>query len=161
MAGVAATGELMSGCPPGEVRRDRPDVQRTVDVSQLERHSGSVEQARGWSGARRVFLAWEKLRVVYNAVLGLEVLILIPWLYGSYVPEAEGDMVDAATLWILVIEGAVIANICYFSGPLLESYVRWLGMRTPVVRVLLFVLGTLFTLLLALFSLATLGWEDF
>ena len=66
--------------------------------------------------ARRTFLAWEKLRLVYIAVLGLVTVLLV----------APAGFLNGRLL-VLVLEGAVVANVAYFAGPTIETYVRWLG----------------------------------
>ncbi|NND95703.1 MAG: hypothetical protein HKN47_00070, partial [Pirellulaceae bacterium] len=54
------------------------------------------------------------------------------------------------------IPGAVGANLCFFAGPAIETYVSWLGYRRRWVRIVLFVSGTLFA------SLLTIGvlWQE-
>lgn len=91
--------------------------------------------------ARKVFLAWEKLRVLYIAIIGITTILLV---YPGY---------KNPRVIMLVIEGAVISNLLYFAGPVTETYVRWLGYRGQVLRWVLFLCGTLVTLVLAFFSL--------
>jgi len=95
--------------------------------------------------ARAVFLAWERLCVVYNAVLVVVVLIF----GGSYLG-------DGAFWWFLAYY-AVIANLCYCLGPVIEGYFGLLGADRRLVRWSVFVLGTLFGSLLA--SLAVSFWH--
>ena len=57
---------------------------------------------------------------------------------------------------MLIAEGAIVANICYFAGPIVETYVRWLGYDGKWVRWFLFVGGTSLTAVLAFASLASL-----
>lgn len=91
---------------------------------------------------RQIFIAWEKLRIVYIGVLAIPtILILISVLNGGRRPFG--------VVAFNAIVGAVTANLCYFAGPAVESYANWLGMRSTMwLRVTLFVLGTLFSLLL-------------
>ncbi len=85
--------------------------------------------------ARNVFLAWEKLRIGYVMILTLITLSLI----------AVGGFPNW-TLLLVIIEGAVFANIAYFAGPALETYIRWLGYDKSWPRWLMFSLGTLFSI---------------
>jgi hypothetical protein len=48
----------------------------------------------------------------------------------------------------------VVANLCYFAGPIVETYIVWLGFRAAWVRIVLFVLGTLFSCILAFATVA-------
>jgi hypothetical protein len=74
-----------------------------------------------------VFFAWEKLRLVYNAVLVVVVLI-------------KARFVDDMGLESL-IPGALIANLCFCTGPIAEGYFCLLGFPRPIGRPLLFCLG--------------------
>ena len=95
--------------------------------------------------ARPVFLAWEKLRLVYIAILTIVTLFLTGKLILS----------DPHVLFT-VITGALGANILYFAGPITETYIRWLGYNKNWPRWVLFVLGTLLSLLLVLLELVSL-----
>jgi len=92
--------------------------------------------------ARRIFLAWEKLRIGYIAVLVVETLALC-------LLDNTG-LVGSLDFWKIVVEGAIVANVAYFAGPLLETYVTWLGFRGERIRLPLFFAGTFFACLLAL-----------
>lgn len=94
--------------------------------------------------ARPTFLAWERLRVAYVAMLGL----LTIGICGSTI------LVPSVLMSILV--GAVFANIGFFAGPAVESYARWLGYKGQWLRLFLFTGGTTLTALLAIASLATM-----
>lgn len=81
--------------------------------------------------ARRTFLAWEKLRVIY---VGLLAIITIGMIAGS------GKFPWHAA--VAVVFGAVVCNLCFFAGPIIETYVVWLGFRQPWPRWLMFISGT-------------------
>lgn len=93
--------------------------------------------------AKNVFLAWERLRIAYIILLGLFTALI-----------AAPTMTEPRTI-LLIVEGAVIANVCFFAGPAVETYVRWLGYDRDWVRKFLFAGGTLFTMLLVLFTFAS------
>ncbi len=88
--------------------------------------------------AKPVFLAWEKLRLLYIALLSAWTLLL------AWPMIADNPF----TLIALVICG-VVANLFYLLGPAIETYIRWLGCEALWVRMLLFISGTLWTALLA------------
>ena len=94
--------------------------------------------------ARQTFLAWEKLRVVYVAVLAVITILLI----------APSGFLNPRLL-LLTAEGAVIANIAYFAGPTIETYMKWLGYDRAWPRWVMFAGGTLFSIILAVGVLAT------
>ena len=86
--------------------------------------------------ARKTFLEWEKLRLFYVAALAVMTLLA-----GAINVSA---LLLSVEFWVMVAIGAVFANLCYFAGPMIESYVKWLGVRAPWLRAILFVVGTLF-----------------
>ena len=94
--------------------------------------------------AKRVFLDWEKLRLVFVAVLGIETVAIGVFLY---------PLILNLEFWVDVILGAVAANCCFFLGPIIETYIRWLGFPARAIRVTLFVAGTLFSFVLVAMAL--------
>jgi len=82
---------------------------------------------------RSVFLRWERLRVLYN--LALVAVVLFPT-GGSF------ELPEIRQLPELAI-GAVLANLCYLAGPIVEAYLTWLGLRTRWVTAALFSGGVL------------------
>jgi len=99
--------------------------------------------------AKRVFLAWERLRVLYITLLGaLTIFLAMPGVIHN------GALLFTFRGMVVLAEGAIIANICYFAGPTVETYVCWLGYERKWVRWLLFIAGTLLTAVLATVSIA-------
>ena len=94
--------------------------------------------------ARRTFLAWERLRVVYVAILAVITILLI----------APGGFLNGRVL-LLTVEGAVIANAAYFAGPTIETYIKWLGYDRTWPRWVMFGAGTLLSIVLVVGVLAT------
>lgn len=93
--------------------------------------------------ARATFLAWEKLRLIYIGILGIWTLLI------------SGRHIASIEILSLVIVGGLISNVLYFAAPIVETYVRWLGYTGKWVRILLFVAGTLVTMLFALGALSS------
>ena len=94
--------------------------------------------------ARSVFLAWEKLRIAYVILLVL-ITVLLTGVTGIF----------NLRLLRLIVLGAVVANVAYFAGPTVETYVRWLGYNRAWPRWLMFIGGTLISIVLAIGVLAT------
>ncbi len=92
--------------------------------------------------ARRVFLAWEKLRIAFIGILAVPTILML----------AASSQVNLS-LFILIGFGAVVANVCYMAGPIFETYMQWLGIRTLWLRATLFAAGTLFTAVAAIISI--------
>ena len=93
--------------------------------------------------ARATFLAWEKLRLIYIGILGIWTLLI------------SGRHIASVEILSLVIVGGLISNVLYFAAPIVETYVRWLGYTGNWVRILLFVAGTLVTMIFALGALSS------
>jgi len=90
--------------------------------------------------AKAVFLAWERLRILYNLLLaGLVFAFLYP--------------MSRYTNWEYLLEGVVAANICYCVGPCAEGYLVLLGANRLAARALLFLSGVLLSRILALLAL--------
>jgi hypothetical protein len=83
--------------------------------------------------ARQVFLRWERLRIPYNALL--VAVVMLPAGGGFSWPD-PGD-------FLILLMGAVLANLCFLAGPVAETYLAWLGMRSKLVTAVLFVGGVL------------------
>ncbi len=85
---------------------------------------------------RPVFLRWERLRVVYNALL-LAVVLL---------PTGQPFRWPQPTEIPILLLGAVLANLCFLAGPVAESYLTWLGARSWLVSGFLFIGGVLISI---------------
>ncbi len=94
--------------------------------------------------ARETYLAWEKLRIAYVALLAMLTVILIG-LSGSL----------NRPILVLIVKGAFFANIAFFAGPTIETYVKWLGYDRAWPRWFMFVGGTVLSIVLAVAVLAT------
>lgn len=90
------------------------------------------------ASARDVFLAWEKLRLVFNAALVLATVLAL-WL-GP--PHGRVD----GRLLVLLGTRAVLVNIAFCVGPVLESAFAWAGTPRTAVRLVLFTPGCLFAI---------------
>lgn len=104
---------------------------------------GNADSKTFGSIAKATFLAWEKLRIAFVLVLGLVTLAL------------AGTTILEPKMIFLIVAGAVFANVCFFAGPIVETYVRWLGYTEQWVRWFLFIGGTLLTALLAVATLVS------
>ena len=123
---------------PGSMTSDNPyaapssiarDVSRPSDRPSLE-----------------LFLFWEKMRVAYNAILIVEVLIL-------------AGMGMSASLWkpeVVVLSFA--ANVCFCTAPVVHAYAILIGLPSRAVGWLLFVTGTTLSTILTAEALRDLSW---
>jgi hypothetical protein len=101
---------------------------------------------------KAVWLGWEKLRILYNAILLVEGLIGLWFL--RHLGEKVGHRcpnVFGSHVWITIIIFAALANALYCLGPLAEISlvdlrVRWSRRE----RRLLFAAGLLFSMLIIL-----------
>ena len=107
-----------------------------------ETANGSPQAAR----TKAIFLAWEKLRIVYNLILAAIVL-------GFVVCDPAMRVLNLRYLLALVYL-CIVANVLFLAGPAVEAYAAWLGFNTRVLRLVLFGLGTIFAGLLAVFVMS-------
>lgn len=82
---------------------------------------------------------WEKLRWLFNAILGGFSLIVAMTTGAWSVPQA----------WLELLAGAILANLCYGAGPTVSAYLAWFGIRAPALDLFLFGSGTALTMFLA------------
>jgi hypothetical protein len=82
-----------------------------------------------------VFFAWEKLRLLYNGLLILAVLIRFQFIL-EVIP--------------FFVEPAIYANLCFCAGPVAEGYLCWLGLAHQPCRWVVFWIGFFFTLAFAI-----------
>jgi hypothetical protein len=94
--------------------------------------------------AMDVFVAWEKLRLVYNLILMAVVLALA---------NPLGLLIGLPLLLPFLLEGALSANICFCAGPVVEGYLCLLGVKRHLSRGIAFVTGTLVAIGLTWYAL--------
>jgi hypothetical protein len=83
---------------------------------------------------------WERYRLIYNAVLVVWTIILSVGLFG----------VPSLKVVLLIVFGALVANFFFCLGPGFDGYIQWIfGSRSWAIGMVILVLGTLFTMLLA------------
>lgn len=82
----------------------------------------------------RVVVTWERLRLLYNAILaGTTLLLSLFQLAALFRPAAL----------ITLLSAAIGANACFTAGPLVDGYLSWFGVRHRGITVALFVAGVI------------------
>jgi hypothetical protein len=99
-----------------------------------------------------VFRAWEWLRVWYNLIL---VVIVLFELGPGF------RLLALPAVWIDLGMYAIAANIVFFAGPAVESYLTWLGVWRPWARGVLFVGGCVLSAALAFWITSWLTFANF
>jgi hypothetical protein len=101
---------------------------------------------------------WAARRLRYNLVLlvggiaSFLSLVVVGWLFAARLPCFEITVLSVAVSGILFLAGLGLANLCYYLGPLSES---WLHPKNILgFRRLAFSLGTAFSLVLIFFPVA-------
>jgi hypothetical protein len=90
--------------------------------------------------AAEVFVAWERLRLVFNLILVVVVIILV-------------NPLGAMLLLPILAPNAGLANLCFCAGPVAEGYLCLLNMRRRAARVAVFTTGTLLAVALTWYFL--------
>lgn len=124
---------------------DNPFAAPSQPVTPVET-SGTSQAAPESLGliAKRTFIVWEKLRFAYIAILAIVTVVAL--MYCGPIHQHNIDF------WAAIVFGAVVANLCYFLGPIVETYLTWLGFPSKAVRLAIFSAGTIFAGILAFFS---------
>ena len=100
--------------------------------------------------ARDVFRGWERLRLLYLIILVPSAIAMARWIRVDGPQQIQSNNDIAMTL----VVGGLFANVCFFAGPLVEVYSRWLGFAPRWLRPALFTAGTILTLVMALAAFA-------
>ncbi len=106
-----------------------------IPVGKPEEDQAFVDVAKG------VLLQWELLRLPFVVVLASATLVL-GW-----------DQAGSIQFWVEAVFGAIVVNVCYFLGPAVETYVRYLGFSYYLpLRYAMYLAGILLCLLAILAS---------
>ena len=92
------------------------------------------------NAVKPVFLKWEKLRILYNFIL---FVVTVLWYAGAF---SWGRSYLDPVLLLSLLVGAVLANLCFLAGPIAEAYIAWLGWRSTLVTITLFVGGVVISI---------------
>ncbi len=98
---------------------------------------------------KSIWLAWERLRIWYNAILLVEGLIGLAYLrdLGWEVGHLCANVFKMHVLGQAILMVAVSANLFYTMGPLTEILLSaYLKRPLPQLRRYLFIAGTLFSM---------------
>jgi hypothetical protein len=85
--------------------------------------------------------SWEDRRLWFNAILVAETLLI------AILPR---PLIFQPLFWLFALEGAIVANICFCVGPIATWYLSRIGFDKRRAGVLLFWLGTLLSMMLAI-----------
>ncbi len=85
---------------------------------------------------------WERLRIVYNAVL-------IPWVLAILLTSQTAP----PGIVLMIVPAGILANLFYLLGPAVESYMTWFGFWHGSLTLLVFIAGLGFTALMALIAI--------
>lgn len=94
----------------------------------------------------QLFWRWEKLRIAFNAVLTLEVVVLFLFLAGTG-PSPIGNLLWLEALADLVV-GCLAANLFFLLGHYVNAYLFWLGFRRRIYTAIIFLAGLLIAVVL-------------
>lgn len=114
----------------------------TRDASAFE-PSASFHPDSIWPVAKRTFIVWERLRLFYIGMLVVVTVVA----YEVFGPSEVLDLIR------LILGGSFVANLAFFAGPSLDTYLRWLGYERSWPRWTMFILGTLLASVLAVYAI--------
>ncbi len=112
-----------------------------ITSGRVEASAATAEPSTFEAIARKVFLEWEKLRLIYVAVLVVATL-------GAAALRAQ--VFYTVEFWATAILGAFVTNMCFFCGPAVESYLTWIKAKPAFLRMALFVIGTIASVIVAM-----------
>ncbi|MCC6126430.1 MAG: hypothetical protein IT426_15840 [Pirellulales bacterium] len=89
----------------------------------------------------RLFWQWERLRILFNAVLGVEAVVLT-----AMIGFVRADLLPSATplrFCKFILLGCLAANLLFCLGYYTNAYLAWLGFRQRIYTALIFLGGLL------------------
>jgi hypothetical protein len=87
----------------------------------------------------QLFWRWEKLRILYNAVLAIEVLVLTVMI-AVLRPDSVQQIFQVLFCGRLVT-GCLAANLLFLLGYYVNAYLVWMGFRQRIYTAILFLGG--------------------
>lgn len=90
-----------------------------------------------------VFLAWEKLRLIFNALLGVAALFLM----------FNSEFTFHLFAFLLLAALVFLANLCFCTCPVAELFLCWLGLPRQPSRWFVFCVGGILSVFLAMLAL--------
>jgi hypothetical protein len=89
----------------------------------------------------QLFWRWEKLRILYNAILTVETLAIcaIVVAAGRRLPPT----LLQAKFYETMVTGFLAANLLFLLGHYINAYLVWIGFRQRIYTILIFIAGML------------------
>ena len=70
------------------------------------------------------------------------------------------SLLTKAEFWVPAVFGGLFANICYFAGPIVDTYTTWIGFRGNALRYTMFIIGTAGCAMLALIFVFSISGQE-
>jgi hypothetical protein len=98
---------------------------------------------------RNIVIGWERMRILYNIILFLVGVVAI-------FVSLQKPFFSLEEVVISAIAFGIFANVCFCAGPTAETYIRVIfnSQDVKTVRLSLFILGTLLSLIPAFMVIA-------
>jgi len=108
------------------------------------------------SELRDIVIGWERMRILYNIILFLVGVVAIFVCMRAPFFELEDSILPA-------IAFGIFANVCFCAGPIAEIYIRVIfnSQDVKTLRISLFILGTLLSLIPAFIAIVSSGNNSF
>lgn len=136
-------GFLEFAAPSHVTHMLNPFASPQADTSgQLSLSTGLDGRAARMAEIGQTFVSWEKLRPLYNLLLGIAALAAV------LIADAS-LLLDMGALETMAA-AAVAANVCFFAGHIVDCYATWLFGQVRWIRPVLFALGTFGSILVTL-----------
>jgi hypothetical protein len=89
----------------------------------------------------RLFWRWEKLRILYNAILTVEVLAICAVVV-AVERQLPPTLLDV-DFYQMIVMGCLAANLLFLLGHYVNAYLVWIGFRQRIYTILIFIAGML------------------
>jgi hypothetical protein len=123
---------------------ENPSNPYAAPVATLADSLPSSSGSSRYEAVGKVVVMWEKLRLLYNAIM---IPFAVLMFAAKYLFTQGVAMQDPAILPV----GGILANLFFCVGPTIDGYLTWFGFRHRFVTAFLFISGVACTMLLATF----------
>jgi hypothetical protein len=100
----------------------------------------------------RLFWQWEKLRIAYNVVLVIEVVVLTVTIVCTRAETLKE--VGRIRFGEFLVVGCLAANLLFLLGHYINAYLAWFGFRQRIYTQLIYYTGLALAMILAAVALA-------
>jgi hypothetical protein len=100
----------------------------------------------------RLFLQWERFRLLYNLILGVVTIFVL-----IFTSPRGNERLNMVLRYLGLLLAFAMLNVFFCCGLVLDGYARLLGLQHSAVSRVIFAFGTIFAAIILAFALGMRG----